>query len=327
MLRWGIYGTGFISHAMLEAIAKSDGSQVTTLCGRNEAALKELQAQYGVAHGVTSYADMLAREDVDVIYIALPNHLHASATAEAFAAGKPVLCEKSLTVTMDDAHALATAVHDHNHFFAEGLMYLAHPLMTQLVTLLRDPSFGELRSVSGAYAADIWQVVNPAGGGTLYNLGCYPASLLHLVVQTMCGEDAFADRSIAAHGNIGKDSTLQDASVSVRFGNGVLANLMSTDGLGMAHSFEIVTTTGALRFATNPWLPEAGENRMVWHPYDGPARDVVVEAKHDAFYHQTRMVERALAAGAKEAPRPSPRLSDSLEIMQFLTDWETAARG
>jgi hypothetical protein len=51
----------------------------------------------------------------------------------------------------------------------------------------------------------------------------------------------------------------------------------------------------------------------------------VVETKHDAFYHQTKMVERALAIGAKEAPRPSPRLSDSVEIMQFLTDWEAAA--
>lgn len=327
MLRWGIYGTGFISHAMLEAIAKSDGSQVTTLCGRNEGALKELQAQYGVPHGVTSYADMLAREDVDVIYIALPNHLHASATAEAFAAGKPVLCEKSLTVTMDDAHALANAVRDHTLFFAEGLMYLAHPLMTQLVTLLRDPSFGELRSVSGAYAADIWQVVNPAGGGTLYNLGCYPASLLHLVVQTMCGEDAFAHRQIAAFGTLNDDGNIQDTAATIRFDNGVLATLQSTDSHGFAHSFEIVTTTGALRFATNPWLPEAGENRMVWQPYDGPSRDIVVEAKHDAFYHQTRMVERALAAGAKEAPRPSPRLSDSLEIMQFLADWESASRG
>lgn len=326
MLRWGIYGTGFISHAMLEAIARSEGSEVTALCGRNEVALKELQAQYGVPHGVTSYADMLAREDVDVIYIALPNHLHASATAEALSAGKPVLCEKSLTVTMDDAHALASAVRDHNLFFAEGLMYLAHPLMTQLVTLLRDPSFGELRSVSGAYAADIWKVVNPSGGGTLFNLGCYPASLLHLVVQTMCGEDAFAHRQIAAFGKRNDDGNIQDTAATVRFDNGVLATLHSSDSYGFAHSFEIVTTTGALRLATNPWLPVAGENRMVWQPYNGPARDIIVTDDNDAFYHQTRMVERALAAGSKEAPRPSPRLADSLEIMQFLTEWETAAR-
>ncbi|WP_294228579.1 Gfo/Idh/MocA family oxidoreductase [uncultured Shimia sp.] len=326
-MRWGILGTGFISHAMLSAIRDSDGSAATMLCGRNETALAELSAQYGIQHSTTDQAELFANPEVDAIYIALPNHLHRAATEAAMAAGKPVLCEKSLTTTMEDAKALIASVQAANIFFAEGLMYLAHPFMQQLVTVLRDPSVGDLRSVSGFYAADIWQVVNPAGGGTLYNLGCYPASLLHLVVQTMCGEEAFATRSIAAHGNIGKDSTLQDASVSVRFDNGVLANLMSTDGHGMAHEFTIVTTKGTLRFATNPWLPVAGENKMIWQPYEGPARDIMVETKHDAFYHQTKMVERALVAGHKEASRPSPRLSDSLEIMQFLTEWEAAAHG
>ena len=192
MLRWGILGTGYISHAMLRAIAKSNGSVAMAIAGRNDVARNALQTQYNIAESFSDAADLLTLDEVDVVYVALPNHLHASSTISALSAGKPVLCEKSLTVTMKDAQTLASAVKGSGLFFAEGLMYLAHPLMTQLVTLLRDPSFGELRSISGAYAADIWQVVNPAGGGTLYNLGCYPASLLHLVVQTMCGEDAFS---------------------------------------------------------------------------------------------------------------------------------------
>ncbi|WP_422048472.1 Gfo/Idh/MocA family protein [Shimia sp.] len=326
MLRWGIIGTGFISHAMLGAIRASERSSVAMICGRNETALDALAAQYDIPASTTDQATLLANADVDVVYIALPNHLHRAATEAAMAAGKPVLCEKSLTTTMDDATALAASVRKAETFFVEGLMYLAHPLMEQLVTVLRDPSVGELRSVSGFYAADIWQVVNPAGGGTLYNLGCYPASLLHLVVQTMCGQEAFAARQLTGFGNLGKDAALQDASVSVRFDNGVLANLHSTDGHGLAHEFVIVTTKGTLRFATNPWLPEPGESRMIWQPYDGPARDIVVRSEQDAFYHQTRMVERALRSGAKAADRPSPRLSDSLEIMQFLTEWEAACR-
>ncbi|MFY0616108.1 Gfo/Idh/MocA family protein [Shimia sp.] len=325
MLRWGVIGTGFISHALLTAIGNSDRSVASVICGRSEASLADMATQYGVPTTTSDQAELLISDDVDVVYIALPNHLHRAATEAAMAAGKPVLCEKSLTTTMADAKALVTSVRAANTFFAEGLMYLAHPFMQQLLTVLRDPSVGELRSASGFYAADIWQVVNPAGGGTLYNLGCYPASLLHLVVQTMCGEDAFAHRQIAAFGTRNDDGNIQDTAATIRFDNGVLATLQSTDSHGFAHSFEIVTTKGTLRFATNPWLPEADENRMVWQPYDGPVRDIVVEAKHDAFYHQTRMVERALAAGTKEATRPSPRLSDSLEIMQFLTDWDEAA--
>jgi predicted dehydrogenase len=327
MLRWGIVGTGFISHAMLTAIAKSDRSKATMITGRNEATLSQLQTQYGIAQATVDLSEMLASDQVDVVYIALPNHLHADVTAAALAAGKPVLCEKSLTTTMQDAKALATAVQQCDLFFVEGLMYLAHPLMAQFMSLMRDPTFGELRSVSGFYAADIRQVVNPAGGGTLYNLGCYPASLLQLVVQTMCGDAAFAARSMTAHGNVNADGNIQDTSLSVRFDNGVFATLQSSDSHGMAFGFEIITTKGALRFDTNPWLPDAGDSRMIWRPFDGPERAIVVSDANDAFYHQIRMFERALTSHATEAQRPSPRLSDSLEIMQFLTDWDAAARG
>ena len=58
--------------------------------------------------------------------------------------------------------------------------------------ILQDGRLGKLLSVNGFYHADIGAFVNPAGMGTLYNLGCYPVSLLQLTVQTMCGENAFA---------------------------------------------------------------------------------------------------------------------------------------
>lgn len=326
MLRWGVIGTGFISHEMLKAISRSKGSITTMIAGRNDAALLEMQSLYGIAEASTDIDALLNSDTVDVVYIALPNHLHLATTQAALAAGKAVLCEKSLTTTMADATAMIDAVNSADTFFAEGLMYLAHPFLQQLASLLRDPSVGALRSVSGFYAADIYDVANPAGGGTLFNLGCYPASLLQLVVQTMCGDAAFGARSLSGHGNPNSDGILQDASVSVLFDNGVLANLQSSDSYGMAHEFVIVTTTGTLRIATNPWLPQNGNNRLIWQPFSRrPAREILVDDPEDGFFHQTRMVERALASGAKQAPRPSPRPSDSLEIMKFLTEWQDAA--
>lgn len=92
---------------------------------------------------------------------------------------------------MEDAHALVDAVRANDVFFFEGLMYLAHPFYQRLTEILTDGPLGNLRAVTGFYAANIWQVTNPNGRGTLYNLGCYPVSLMHLVVQMMCGEDMF----------------------------------------------------------------------------------------------------------------------------------------
>ena len=120
-----------------------------------------------------------------------------------------------------------------------------------------------------------------------------------------------------------KDGTIITASLNARFGADIHANLHSTDAYGMAHSFVVAGTKGEIRFLTNPWLPDT-RSHLQWCPYNGPVEDIIVHSDHDAFAHQIRMVETALAAGHAQASRPSPRLTDSLEIMAFLTDWEAA---
>lgn len=323
MLRWAIVGSGFISHAMLKAIALSEGSRADLIIGRNADSRRDLQKTYDIAR---ESDDLAALQDpnIDAVYIGLPNHLHREVGLAALAAGKAVLCEKSLTVSMADARAFAAGAAESAPFFAEGLMYLAHPLYQKLMLLLVDPKLGELRQISGFYAADIWQVVNPLGGGTLFNLGCYPVSLMHLVVQTMCGETAFAQRQIGAVGNKTAEGSLCDAAVTVRFDNGVLATLQSSDSHGFSHGFVITTSTGTLQFETNPWLPEPGINSFVWTSYSGEVERYTVKDPHDAFYHQLKMVENGVAEGQNQAKRPSPRVGDSLEIMAFLTEWVQA---
>jgi predicted dehydrogenase len=327
MLRWGIAGTGFISNTVVEAIRQSDGSAITAVAGRDATNLADFQQRHAIAKGHSTYEALIDDPEVDVIYIGLPNHVHHTLTIKAAAKGKHVLSEKSLTTTMDEARALDVAVAMSGIFFVEGLMYLAHPLYTKLAEIIASGRLGTIRSISGFYAADIWQVVNPAGKGALYNLGCYPASLLHFVIQSAFGEDAFGNRQVTGFGNISAhDGNVCDATLSVHFGNGVLASLQTSETYGMAHDFVIAGDKGALRFATNPWLPVAGDNVFELTDYSAGTERIVVTDAHDAFYHQVKMVERHIAAGDTEAARPSPRLSDSLEIMALLTEWEALCR-
>lgn len=327
MPRWAILGTGFISNTVIEAIGQSDDSAVVAIAGRTPERVAEMATKHGIAIAEVGYDAVLTNPDVDVVYIALPNHAHAEISVAAAAAGKAVLSEKSLTTTMESARELIDGVRAHGAFFVEGLMYLAHPLFVAVAELLTNDRLGTVRSINGYYAANIWGVVNPAGKGTLYNLGCYPASLLHFVMQTAFGEDAFAARSFSAVGNRNDDGNICDAAAAVRFDNGVLATLQSSDSYGSASEFTVVGDKATLRFETNPWLPVAGENVLTLTEFDGGSETIIVSDPHDAFYHQIKMVERCVAEGRTEATRPSPRHNDSLEIMQFLTDWESATLG
>lgn len=327
MIGWGIWGTGFISDTVAAAIQKSPGSRIAGVAGRDVTRTEEFRARFDGERAHADAAALLADPAVDIVYVGLPNHIHHEAVAAAAKAGKAVLSEKSLSVDMEKSRALVEAVATHDIFFVEGLMYLAHPLIARFTEILRDGRLGTVKSIHANYAADIWQVVNPAGRGTLYNLGCYPVSLLQLAVQTVAGEGAFADRAQTGTGVISAhDGNVAEAALAVRFGCGILATVQTAETYGMFPEFTVVGDKGSLRFLDNPWLPEAGESRLLFTGFDGTREEIVVDSDADAFVHQVRMVERSLAAGRRQAERPSPRPSDSIEIMQMLTGWEADIR-
>ncbi len=130
-MKWGILGTSFISGVMAEAIQGDDKSELYAVAGRSEQNLKTFAEQYGIENTFNDYDALIADEQVDIIYIALPNHLHHDFIVKAAEQGKAILCEKSLSVDMEKTELALKAVETHKVFFAEGLMYLHHPLITQ----------------------------------------------------------------------------------------------------------------------------------------------------------------------------------------------------
>lgn len=334
MLRWGILGTSFISHTVAASIAASPGSKIVAVFGRDPGRLESFAEKFSIPRRHATLEALIDDADVDVVYVGLPSHLHAEASIAATKKGKSILSEKSLTTTVRDAKELVRVVEEQGVFFLEGLMYLSHPVMDKVADIIRSGALGTVRSVSGYYAANIWKKANPLGMGTIYNLGCYPVSLLHWVMQTAYGEASFAKRHVQALGNLSDDGThVRDASLVVKFdteegASGVLATIQSTDSFGNDFSFAVQGDKGVLRFKTNPWLPPAGDSIMEIKTYAGGAtEEIVVSSPLDAFGCQVKRVEECVASGVKQAPRPSPRWQDSVEIMGLLTEWEEAITG
>ncbi|CAI6091057.1 unnamed protein product [Clonostachys chloroleuca] len=106
MPRWGVLGTSLISHTVASAINASPDSQVVAVFGRDVERLASFADKHGVAHRCESIEALVALPEIDVVYVGLPSHLHASAAMAALRAGKPTLSEKALETTMADAHAL-----------------------------------------------------------------------------------------------------------------------------------------------------------------------------------------------------------------------------
>ncbi|WP_409438942.1 Gfo/Idh/MocA family protein [Psychromonas sp. GE-S-Ul-11] len=321
---WGILGTSFISGEMADAIVKEGNTHLHSVAGRSVKTLTEFANKYDIKNRYTDFDALINDADVDIIYIALPNHIHHDYVIKAANAGKAVLCEKSLSVDMQKTQAALAAVKENDTFFVEGLMYLTHPFINTLAQTVKSGAIGEIKSITGQYCAAIEQFVNPMSKGALYNLGCYPASLMHLLIKQEFGHEVSDNYQISASGIRGNDGNICESAATIQYINGVTCQLHTAENYGLHFSFTVLGSKGTLVLTSNPWLPDVSGNSFAITKYEQKTESISVEADGNGFLYQVKLIREALLQGHKRLQRPAATPEDSAHIMKLLTDWEGA---
>ena len=324
VLNWGILGTSFISGEMADAIVKEGNTHLHSVAGRSVDRLTEFASKYDINNTFTDFDALINDPNVDIIYIALPNHIHHEYVIKAANAGKAVLCEKSLSIDMHKTQAALAAVKENDTFFVEGLMYLTHPFINTIAQTIKSGAIGEIKSITGQYCAAIEQFVNPESKGALYNLGCYPASLMHLLIKQQFGNEVSDNYQINASGLRGDDGNICESAATIQYSNGITCQLHTAENYGLHASFTVLGSEGSLVLTSNPWLPDASGNHFAITKYEQEVENITVEADGNGFLYQVKSIREALEKGDNALQRPAATPEDSVQIMRLLTDWETA---
>jgi len=186
-LRWGLIGAARIAASALVPALRATGSTMVAVGCRDVERGAAFAAMHGIAH-VDSYEGVLGRDDIDAVYIALPNHAHLPLTLAALAAGKHVLCEKPLALNAAEVAQMQRASAASGKLVLEAFMYRFHPQIDRLRELIATAALGRLKWLRGSFTYSLRDMSDvrwdPAlGGGALYDLGCYPLSLMRLLTQ------------------------------------------------------------------------------------------------------------------------------------------------
>ena len=153
-------------------------TSIRAIASRDLEKSKQAAAAHGIPTAYGSYEELLADPNIDAIYNPLPNHLHIPWTIKAAEAGKHVLCEKPISLTVAEAETLIAARNRNRVKIGEAFMVRSHPQWLRLRELLDEGRIGELRSVFGFFS---YFNINPdnirnkvdVGGGALMDIGCY----------------------------------------------------------------------------------------------------------------------------------------------------------
>ena len=126
-VRWGIISTARINAKLLAGAREATGVEVVAVGSRDRARGEQFAAEYGIGRVHDSYEALLADDDVEAVYIPLPNSLHVPWSVKALEAGKHVLCEKPLTRRVADAEAAFDAAERAGRLLMEAFMWRYHP--------------------------------------------------------------------------------------------------------------------------------------------------------------------------------------------------------
>jgi len=253
-IRWGVLGWARIARTqVIPALQRSRNGQLQAVASRSEAKLAECREQLNPPVLHRSYEDLIADPSVDAIYNPLPNSLHKEWTIKAAERGKHVLCEKPVALNAPEAREMIAACRANGVVFMEAFMYRYSARTQKVVEILRSGALGDIRFIHSQFrfllnrAGDVRRAAD-LGGGSLYDVGCYPLNFIGLVMDTITGSAAGAgpEPEIVHALATDVDGIDERFSALLRYPGGVTAALHSGFDAQFRMAAEIVGTQGAL---------------------------------------------------------------------------------
>jgi xylose dehydrogenase (NAD/NADP) len=221
IVKWGLLSTAHINQAVIPILHKSSRNRLEAVASRELRTAQRYAKEHEIptAHG--SYEALLEDPAIDVVYISLPNHLHAEWSIKALEHGKHVLCEKPLALTVAEVDAMTQAAEQSGRVLVEAFMYRHHAQTLRVQELVRRGAVGKVQLINGAFTFTIHRLgdirlIPETGGGSVWDVGCYPISYARMIAASE-PTDVFGWQT---SGESGVDESFQGM---LRFDKGVRA--------------------------------------------------------------------------------------------------------
>jgi len=294
-LIWGILSTARINRRLIPPLAEAKRSTLKAVAGRNPAAAQEFADTWHIPRAYPDYQALLADPDIDAVYIPLPNSLHREWVIKAARAGKHILCEKPLALTVAQVDEMVRAVDENGVVLLEAFMYRMHPQLAALKQHLAAGLIGQVRMVKAGFSFTLNDDSNirlqkSLGGGSLWDVGCYPVSFAQAIAAADPVE-VFGRQRLNRHGvEVG-------FAGQMRYANGVIAQIDSGFDMPFRAGAEVIGSTGVLRLP-HPWIPDVeGRGSGIIHIAADDTETVMPTPPQDPYLCEVEALEAAALDG------------------------------
>ena len=313
---WALVGPGAIARRFAGALKGIAGARLAAVAGRDAGRAAAFAGQWGdAATACGTLADVLARDDVDAVYVATPHPFHAEAVRAALEAGKPVLCEKPLTPSAAATRPLVDLARERGVFLMEAVWTRFLPVYAQLREWVADGAIGEVRAMHSSFCIDR-PVREPVaadrrysaalGGGNLLDIGIYAITASRIALPGVPVQD-FDVRAL--RNDQGVDVQL---AATLDFGAGRHSQFTCGWFGDGPNRFVVLGTRGHVEVHGGFWQAEA-----VTLARSGQApQTVALPFRINGFEYEIEEAMRCIRAGLAESPLLPP--AESLAVVELM---------
>ncbi len=253
-LRLGILSTaGINTMAVFNVVERVEGMRVQAVASRSAQAAEKYANKFNVPQAYGTYDEILNLPFIDAVYIPLPNSMHAEWTVKSLAAGKHVLCEKPMAISVREAKELAGAQKKYGRILMEAFHYRYHPCAQTIEEIVRGGELGDVLEIKANFCqwlpgSNNIRYDKNLAGGVLWDMGCYTVDAVRWLADCDEAEVTSAEMKMM---RAGVDHT---ARATMKFANGVKAAIHVTFKHFLPADVRIKGTKGSL-FVFMPFNP------------------------------------------------------------------------
>lgn len=306
--RWASLGCGVIGHQLAQALA-SLGGGLYAVGNRTQSNAQAFAAQYGILKVYERMEDVFTDPNVDIIYISTPHNTHINYLLPALAAGKHVLCEKSITLNSEELMRAVEAARAHDVVLAEAMTIYHMPIYRRLREIMASGSLGPLRMIQMNFGSfKEYDRKNrffnrSLAGGAMLDIGVYALSFVRYFLTSQPTEVL----SQVKYAPTGVD---EQASILLKNAEEEMAAIMLSLHAKQPKRGTIAFENGYVEMFEYP----RGERAVITWTADGRREEIAAGSTADALKYEVLDMEAAVAG-----ERDDMHLDYTVDVMELMT--------
>ncbi len=334
-INWGIIGLGNIANKFAEAFSHTSNGKLIGIASNNLDKLNNFKNKYNINQNYCykNYEDLLSNNEIDIIYIALPNSLHHKWMLKCIDKKKKFLVEKPAVLNLKEIENIENYKDSKNFFFTEGFMYRFQPQIFKTIDLIKKNQIGKILSIESNFGENILSYINffglkfkkkmninhrlynkGLGGGAILDLGCYGVSFCTLIASV---QKKFQNvQVINKKKEISKTNVDLDSYVELLFDNGIKSKIGASFLNKLGRSSKIIGDNGEI-LIHDTWLAEI--------PFITLKKNkefkIEIDNSKNIYSNEIDFISKCILENKHEIDFPGLNLKDTIINTKILDEW------